>query len=142
MKCVAVFHAVVAALAASAVACAVQGGTINVPKRVPTVLVYSFGVIACAVPVDVDAPCSKPIPNAIISIRTSGGYAPKTADVNGYALFASSLPFSDLKIEAPGFVDFAVGIEPPKIAGKNLSFSLTSYQLNLIAICPRRPPGS
>jgi hypothetical protein len=91
----------------------------------PTVSVYSFGVVACAVPVAVDAACPKPIPNAIISIHTSGGYAPKTADANGYARFASSLPVSDVKIEAPGFVTVAVGIEPPKIDGKSLSLSLT-----------------
>lgn len=120
--------AVITALAASAVACALQGGTTNVPKRMPTVPVYSFGVVACAVPVAVDAPCPKPISNAIISIHTSGGYASKTADANGYARFASSLPLSDLKVEAPGFVDFAVGIEPPKMAGKTLSFSLTSLK--------------
>jgi len=58
-------------------------------------------------------------------IHTSGGYASKTADANGYARFASSLPTTDLKIEAPGFVDFTVSVEPPLIAGKNLSFSLT-----------------
>lgn len=124
----AVFYAAATALAASAIACAVQGGTINVPKRTSTVPVYSFGVVACAVPVAVDAPCPKPISNAIISIHTSGGYAPKTADLNGYARFASSLALSDLKIEAPGFVDYTVGIEPPKIDGKNLSFSLTSVK--------------
>jgi hypothetical protein len=118
-------YAAVAAVAASAVACAVQGGAINVPKRMPTVPVYSFGVVACAAPVAVDAPCPKPIANAIISIHTSGGYASKTADANGYARFASSLPTTDLKIEAPGFVDFTVSIEPPQIAGRNLSFSLT-----------------
>jgi hypothetical protein len=120
-----VFCAVITALAANAVACGLQGGTINMPKRVPTVSVYSFGVVACAVPVAVDAGCPKPIPNAIISIHTSGGYAPKTADANGYARFASSLSFSDVKIEAPGFVTVAVGVEPPKIDGKNLSLSLT-----------------
>lgn len=124
----AAFYAVITALAASTVACALQGGRINVPKRKSSVPVYSFAVIACAVPVAVDAPCPKPISNAIVSIRTSGGYAPKTADVNGYARFASSLPFSDLKIEAPGFVDFSTGIEPPKIDGKTLSFSLTSVK--------------
>ena len=121
----AVFCAVITALTASAVACGLQGGTINMPKRMPTVSVYSFGVVACAVPVAVDAGCPKPIPNAIISIHTSGGYASKTADANGYARFASSLSFSDVKIEAPGFVTVAVDIEPPKIDGKNLSLSLT-----------------
>lgn len=121
----ATFYALTA-LGVSAVACALQGGTVNAPKRNPSVSVYSFGVTACAVPVAVDAPCPMPIPHAVISIHTSGGYAPKTADLNGYARFASSLPFSDLRIEAPGFVDFTVGIEPPKIAGKDLSFSLTS----------------
>jgi hypothetical protein len=35
------------------------------------------------------------------------------------------LSFSDVKIEAPGFVTIAVGVEPPKIDGKNLSLSLT-----------------
>ena len=121
----AVFRAVITALAANAVACGLQGGTINMPKRMPTVSVYSFGVVACAVPVAADASCPKPIPNAIISIHTSGGYAPKTADANGYARFASSLSSSDVKIEAPGFISVAVGIEPPKIDGKNLSLSLT-----------------
>ena len=121
----AVFRAVIAALAASAVGCGLQGGSINMPKRMPTASVYSFGVVACAVPVAVDAGCPKPIPNAIISIHTSGGYAPKTADVNGYARVASSLSSSDVKIEAPGFITVAVGIEPPKIDGKNLSLSVT-----------------
>jgi hypothetical protein len=121
----AVFCAVITVLTASAAACGLQGGAINMPKRVPTASVYSFGVVACAVPVAVDAGCPKPIPNAIISIHTSGGYAPKTADANGYARFASSLSFSDVKIEAPGFVTVAVGIEPPKLDGKNLSLSLT-----------------
>jgi len=118
-------RAVIAALAANAVACGLQGGTVNMPKRMPTVSAYSFGVVACAVPVAADANCPKPIPNAIISIHTSGGYAPKTADANGYARFASSLSFSDVKIEAPGFVTVSVGIEPPKIDGKSLSLSLT-----------------
>ena len=121
----AVFRAFITALTASAIACGLQGGTVNLPKRMPTVSVYSFGVVACAVPVAVDAACPKPIPNAIISIHTSGGYAPKTADANGYARFASSLSFSDVKIEAPGFVTVAVGIEPPKMDGKNFSLSLT-----------------
>jgi hypothetical protein len=121
----AVYCAVVTALTASAVACGLQGGTINMPKRMPTASVYSFGVVACAVAVAVDAACPKPIPNAIISIHTSGGYAPKTADANGYARFASSLSVSDVKIEVPGFVTVAVGIEPPKLDGKNLSVSLT-----------------
>src|SRR5262245_54027749 len=121
----AVFRVVITALAANAVACGLQGGTINMPKRMPAVSVYSFGVVACAVPVAADASCPKPIPNAIISIHTSGGYAPKTADANGYARFASSLSFSDVKIEAPGFVTVAVSIEPPKIDGKSLSLSLT-----------------
>ena len=121
----AVLRAVIAALAASVAACGLQGGTINLPKRMPTASLYSFGVVACAVAVAVDASCPKPIPNAIISIHTSGGYAPKTADANGYARFASSLSFSDVKIEAPGFVTAAVGIEPPKLDGKNLSLSLT-----------------
>jgi len=121
----AVFRAVIAALAANAVACGLQGGTINMPKRMPAVSVYSFGVVACAVPVAADASCPKPIPNAIISVHTSGGYAPKTADANGYARFASSLSVIDVKVEAPGFVTLAVGIEPPKIDGKNLSLSLT-----------------
>jgi len=121
----AVFRAVIPALAASAAACGLQGGTINMPKRMSTGFMYSFGVVACAVPVPVDAGCPKPIPNAIISIHTSGGYAPKTADANGYARFASSLSFSDVRIEAPGFVTAAVGIEPPKLDGKNLSLSLT-----------------
>jgi hypothetical protein len=121
----AVFRAVITAAAASAAACGLQGGTINMPKRVPTVSVYSFGVVACAVAVAVDAGCPKPIPNAIISIHTSGGYAPTAADANGYARFASSLAVSDVKIEAPGFVTVAVRIEPPKIDGKNLSLSLT-----------------
>jgi hypothetical protein len=128
VKRLVVFYAVITALASSAVACALQGGTVNVPKRLPTESVYTFGVIACAVVVALDASCPKPIPNAIISIHTSGGYAAKTADVNGYALFASSLPVSDLKIQAPGFVDLAVAIEPPKIAGRTLSFSLMSAQ--------------
>jgi hypothetical protein len=121
----AVFRAVITALAANAVACGLQGGTINMPKRVPTVSVYSFGVVACAVAVAVDAGCPKPIPNAIISIHTRGGYAPTAADANGYARFASSLAVSDVKIEAPGFMTVAVRIEPPKIDGKNLSVSLT-----------------
>jgi len=121
----AVFCAVITWLTASAVACGLQGGTINMPKRMPTVSVYSFGVVACAVPVAVDATCPKPIPNAIISIHTSGGYAPKTADANGYTRFTSSLAVSDVKIEAPGFVTASVGIEPPKMDGKNLSLSLT-----------------
>src|SRR5215510_15478271 len=120
-----VVRAVITALAANAVACGLQGGTINMPKRMPTVSVYSFGVVACAVPVAADANCPKPIPNAIISIHTSGGYAPKTADANGYARFATSLSLSAVKIEAPGFVTVSVGIEPPKIDGKNLSLSLT-----------------
>jgi hypothetical protein len=106
-------------------ACAPEGGKPNVPTSTPTVPVYAFGLVACAVPVATEAPCPKPIANAVISIHTSGGYAPKTANANGYALFASSLPFSDVAIKAEGFVDFAVGIEPPKITGKNLSFSLT-----------------
>ena len=121
----AVLRAVIAALAVSAAACGLQGGTINMPKRMPTVSLYSFGVVACAVPVAVDATCPKPIPNAIISIHTSGGYAPKTADANGYTRFTSSLAVSDVKIEAPGFVTAAVGIEPPKLDGKTLSLSLT-----------------
>jgi len=121
----AAFCAVITALTASAVACGLQGGTVNLPKRMPAVSVYSFGVVACGVPVAVDAACPKPIPNAVVSIHTSGGYAPKTADANGYVHFASSLPVSDVKIEAPGFVAVAVGIEPPKIDGKNLSLSLT-----------------
>ena len=121
----AVLRAVIAALAASAAACGLQGGTINLPKRMPTASLYSFGVVACAVAVAVDAGCPKPIPNAIISIHTSGGYAPKTADANGYARFASSLSFSDVKIEAPGFATVAFDIEPPKLDGKNLSLSLT-----------------
>src|SRR4029453_2921873 len=121
----AVFCAVITALTASAAACGLQGGTVNLPKRMPTVSVYSFGVVACAVPGGVDAACPKPIPNAIISIHTSGGYAPKTADANGYARFVSSLSFRDGKIKAPGFVTMAVGVEPPKIDGKNLSLSLT-----------------
>jgi hypothetical protein len=98
------------------------------PKRMPTASVYSFGVVACAVPVAMDAGCPKPIPNAVISIHTSGGYAPKTADANGYARFASSLSVSDVKIEAPGFVTAAVGIEPPKLDGKTLSLSLTTVK--------------
>jgi hypothetical protein len=118
-------RAVISALTASAVACGLQGGTVNLPKQMPTISVYSFGVVACAVPVAVDAACPKPIPNAIISIHTSGGYAPKTADANGYARFASSMPVSDVKIEARGFVTVTVGIEPPKIDGKSLSLSLT-----------------
>src|SRR5262245_65450848 len=89
----AVFRAVIAALAANAVACGLQGGTINMPKRMPTVSVYSFGVVACAVPVAADANCPKPIPNAIISIHTSGGYAAQTAAANGYHRLASSLSF-------------------------------------------------
>ena len=128
VKCLAIFCALLTALTASSVACALQGGRINLPTPIAAAPVYSFGVVACAVPVAIDAPCPRPISNAIISIHTSGGYAPKTADANGYARFASSLPFSDLKIEAPGFVDFVVGIEPPKIAGKNLSFSLTTVE--------------
>ena len=121
----AVLCAVVTALTASAAACGLQGGTVNLPKRMPTASIYSFGVVACAVPVAADTACPKPIPNAIISIHTSGGYAPKTADANGYARFASSLSVSDVKIEAPGFVTAAVGIEPPKLDGKTLSLSLT-----------------
>ena len=121
----AVFRAVITALTAGAAACGLQGGTVNLPKPMPAVSVYSFGVVACAVPVAVDATCPKPIPNAIISIHTSGGYAPKTADANGYTRFTSSLAVSDVKIEAPGFVTASVGIEPPKMDGKNLSLSLT-----------------
>ena len=120
------FGAVFTALTAtSAAGCGLQGGTINMPKRMPTAAVYSFGVVACAEPVATDAGCPKPIPNAIISIRTAGRYAPKTADAKGYARFASSLSISDMKIEAPGFVTIAVGIEPPKLDGKNLTLSLT-----------------
>jgi hypothetical protein len=121
----AVFRAVITALTAGAAACGLQGGTVNLPKQMPAVSVYSFGVVACAVPVAVDAACPKPIPNAIVSIHTSGGYAPKTADANGYARFASSMAVSDVKIEARGFVTVTVGIEPPKIDGKSLSLSLT-----------------
>src|SRR5215470_10784927 len=121
----AVVRAVITALAANAVACGLQGGTINIPKRMPTASVYSFGVVACAVPVAADAGCPRPIPNAIISIHTSGGYAPKTADAKGYARFASSLSISDMKVEAPGFVTVAVRIEPPKLDGKSLTLSLT-----------------
>src|SRR5262245_51539605 len=121
----AVFRAVITALAANAVACGLQGGTINMPKRMPAVSVYSFGVVACAVPVAADASCPKPIPNAIISVHTSGGYAPKTAHANRYAPFPSSLSLIHVKVEPPGFVTLAVGIEPPKIDGKNLSLSLT-----------------
>ena len=106
----AVFRAVITALTAGAAACGLQGGTVNLPKQMPAVSVYSFGVVACAVPVAVDAACPKPIPNAIISIHTSGGYAPKTADANGYARFASSMAVSDVKIEARGFVTVTVGI--------------------------------
>ena len=121
----AVFRAVITALTAGAAACGLQGGTVNLPKQMPAVSVYSFGVVACAVPVAVDAACPKPFPNAIVSIHTSGGYAPKTADANGYARFASSMAVSDVKIEARGFVTVTVGIEPPKIDGKSLSLSLT-----------------
>jgi hypothetical protein len=121
----ALVRAVFTALTASAAGCGLQGGTVNMPKRMPTVSVYSFGVVACAVPVAADAGCPKPIPNAIISIHTSGGYASKTADAKGYARFASSLSTSDMKIEAPGFVTIAVGIEPPKLDGKSLTLSLT-----------------
>ena len=121
----AVFRAVITALTAGAAACGLQGGTVNLPKQMPAVSVYSFGVVACAVPVAVDAACPKPIPNAIVSIHTSGGYAPKTADANGYARFASSMAVCDVKIDARGFVTVTVGIEPPKIDGKSLSLSLT-----------------
>ena len=42
-----------------------------------------------------------------------------------FARFTSSLPVSDVKIGAPGFVIVALGIEPPKTDGKNLSLSVT-----------------
>ena len=114
------------ALAALTISCggAIKGGTIggSPPLEAPT---YSFGIVACGVSVAVTDPCPSPIAGATIQINGTSGYVTKTADANGYVLAVSILPFSDIKISAPGFADFAVSIEPPKIAGQNLSFSLT-----------------
>lgn len=118
-------YPVVLAAALSCVGCvgALQGGMISTSKPVQ-VPVYSFGIVACSVPVATTAHCPAPIAGATIQVNGTSGYVSKPADADGWALFTSIIPFSDVKISASGYVDFAVGIEPPKIDQQNVTFSL------------------
>ncbi len=113
------------ALLSTACAGALHGGTVgrSTPGRVP---VYSFGVVACAAKVALLDPCPRPIAGAQISVNSASGYVVRRTDEKGYALFASIMPVTDIKVTAAGY---AVGafdaIEPPKIEGKTISLSLS-----------------
>jgi hypothetical protein len=111
------------------VACvgALQGGTIGSKTPPTTQTLYSFGLVACGVPVAPDAPCPLPVPGAIIEVNAGGGqYLARTADANGYAMFVSYLPFSDVKINAPGFEEARANLQPPSIHGQNVSIPMIS----------------
>lgn len=106
-------------------------GPVPAPKP-PTLpaRVYSFGIVACGVPVQLAEPCPSPIDQATIRVHQSpgpDGYGePQWANADGFALFTSTLPDSDVWISRDGFADARIDIQPPTIDGKNISVSLTA----------------
>jgi hypothetical protein len=114
-------------LLSTACAGALHGGTVGrstPPARVP---VYSFGVVACAAKVALLDPCPRPIAGAQVSVNSASGYVVKRTDENGYALFGSIIPLTDIKVTAAGYADGIFdAIEPPKIQGKTISLSLSA----------------
>lgn len=108
-------------LALFASACgALQGGTIG-GGGITKVPVYTFGIVACADNTPIDQPCVHPVPGARIAVNGTSGYVTRTADENGYAMFTSIIPFSDVKVDAQGFDSAHISIEPPKLDLKNIS---------------------
>lgn len=93
------------------------------PTPAPT---YTFGVVACAAAVPLLQPCPTPIANATIRVNTTAGYEAKLANADGYAVFTSSIPFSDVWVSADSYIDTKLGIQPPTIDGRNISITLTS----------------
>lgn len=116
---------IVAALISSSCGGALAGGTINFhdPAPVPRPH-YQFGIVACAVPVAVTDPCPTPIAGAKIEVQHDDGWVYATANADGYALMNAVIPNSAVRISAAGFVTDSWSIEPPKIDGQNLSFTL------------------
>lgn len=117
---------VVSLIAALSSACALQGGSINIPTTPTRTPVYGFGIVVCGVPVPVTDPCPVPIAGAAVGLHESqdADYLTQTSNADGYTYFTSVLPYSDVKISAPGYVDAALSIQPPAIDGDNLSVVL------------------
>ena len=87
----------------------------------PTTPIYSFGIVVCAVQVPITAPCHQPIVGASIAVNGPNGYTTQLSNQDGYALFTSTIPFSDIKITAQGYLNYSVGIQPPLLNGQNIT---------------------
>lgn len=119
------------ALMTSACTGALAGGTIGGGGATTNPSpVYSFGVVACGVPVALTDPCPSPIPGAKIEVQAADGWGYKTANGDGFASMQSFLPFSAVRVSADGYVTTAVSIQPPAIHQRNISVSLA----------PKTPP--
>lgn len=123
------FGAILALLVSTACAGAFRGGTLpgTPPTQIP---VYSFGIVACSTYVDEAAHCPTPIPGARIQVNSTSGYVSKIANQDGYALFSSIIPFSDVLITAEDFLDGTANIQPPNIDQKNISVFLQSKEID------------
>lgn len=111
--------------------CALQGGTIGPPTPPVRVPVYTFGVVACGNP---SQPCSLPIEGADIAVNSTAGYVHKKANGDGFALFTSIIPFSDIVIHAEGYLEGSANIQPPTLDQQNLIIALQPK------IAPLPPP--
>lgn len=114
------------ALLASSCGGALRGGTISFkPPVVSTDPTYTFGVVACAVPVAPADPCPRPIPGAKIEVQHVDGWVYQIANGDGFALMHAQIPISVIRISASGFETFAIGIHPPDLDGHNVAYGLT-----------------
>lgn len=100
---------------------AISGGRPPTQPPPTTVPVYTFGIVSCS---NASQPCNAPIVGADIAVNSSTGYVHKLSNGDGYALFTSEIPYSDVWITADGFVKNGWSIEPPKIDMQNVIFEL------------------
>lgn len=96
------------------------------PPAPPVETVYTFGIVACDASVPAVAPCQHPIVGADIAVNSLSGYVHQTANGDGYALFTSTIPFSDVRITATGYNLATANIQPPQLNQTNLILAVTA----------------
>lgn len=112
------------ALLLSACGGALRGGTINTDPPVAAPPTYTMGIVACAQRVLPTAPCPSPIAGAKVEVQHSDGWVFQMTNRDGYTVMQAQIPYSAIRITAPGFEQLLQAIEPPLLANKNTTFSL------------------
>lgn len=93
----------------------------------PATVWATFDVIACAMVPAAGSPCTEPIAGALVKIKIAepDHFLSHETNGDGYTLFTvPNLPWSELFIDAAGYVSYSVGIHTPDLEGRHNVFTL------------------